>query len=179
MVCLTTAKEGDVVTEIPLSKGYVALIDDEDVDLVLGFNPKWHVREGPRTQYANAYAQGKRDEGHMLMHRLILNAPPGVPVDHIDRNGLNNTRKNLRLAYGSINQINAVQRNRTGFRGVTLWNGGRQWAAQIRIPGSVGRKKTYLGAFRSPEEAAAAYDAAARIHHGEAAILNFPDQHHQ
>lgn len=106
------------------------------------------------------------------MHRLIMLAPKGLQVDHIDGNGLNNTRANLRLCERSLNNVNRRlgYTPKSGFRGVYQDTGGPLFYARIWSGGSAKR----LGYFRNAEEAARAYDAAAVQEFGEFAVLNFP-----
>lgn len=163
--------------EISLSKGYVTLVDDEDFDLIMEFSRKWHVREASHTCYAASYVVGTKGKQHMLMHRLITDAPHGVLVDHWDRNGLHNWRKNLRLAHGSGNQINATTKSATGYRGVAHADKGAYGKFVAFIRPSKSEKRIYLGRFSSAESAAHAYDEAAKKFHGEYAVLNFPESH--
>jgi hypothetical protein len=102
------------------------------------------------------------------MHRLIMAAPDGIGVDHINGDGLDNRRANLRLASQRDNSANMAVRasSATGFKGVSWKRRNRKWQAQIG--------RTYLGIFASAEEAARAYDHAAREAWGEFAHLNFP-----
>lgn len=82
--------------EVPLTNGYAAMIDDEDAELVR--RHKWRVLVQPHTAYAIAKLPRKDGKQRTLyMHRLIVGAKPGEHVAHIDRNGLNNTRGNLRV----------------------------------------------------------------------------------
>jgi hypothetical protein len=103
------------------------------------------------------------------MHRLILRVDANTQVDHRDGNGLNNTRGNLRPATHAQNQHNSRLRkdNQSGFKGVHRQ--GNRWVARIRVDG----EQKHLGSFRTPEEAARAYDAAALRLRGEYARLNF------
>jgi len=106
------------------------------------------------------------------MHRAILNAPPRMDVDHINGNGLNNTRENLRLCTRSQNMMNQRLKGGTSrFRGVSWLKGGAKWHAQVRANG----KRLHLGLFTDETEAAMAYDAAARELFGDFARLNFGD----
>lgn len=157
--------------EIPLTRGYVALVDDEDYERVAA--KKWGVTVKP--QDTTPYAQnGVRVAGRMTsvaMHRFILDAPIELVVDHINGNGLDNRRANLRLCSRSENQWNRRKssQNTSGFKGV-FHRGGTRWIARITAHG----KTVHLGRFRDPTIAARAYDAAALRLHGEFARLNFP-----
>jgi hypothetical protein len=101
------------------------------------------------------------------LHRFILDFPSSG-IDHRDLNGLNCTRSNLRLATQGQNIANQLARNPTGFKGVRTHY--RRYKAQI----TVGGKWIHLGNFISAEEAARAYDQAARTYFGEFARVNFP-----
>ena len=154
--------------EIPLTQGKVALVDDGDYDLVSRF--KWLAAKAPRTWYARRVDYGAGRKKNESMHRLILNAPPDKIVDHINGNGLDNRRENLRLATKIQNNCNTRLRrdNRSGYKGVK--RNALRWIARIRID----RKLIHLGSFATKEDAARAYDNAARQHFGEFAKLNFP-----
>jgi len=106
------------------------------------------------------------------MHRLILNPPAGITIDHINGNGLDNRRENLRLAGRGQNQCNRGKQsnNTSGFKGVTWHKNLNKWEAGISISG----KRYHVGFYKTPEAAARAYDDAAKKYHGEFARLNFP-----
>jgi hypothetical protein len=150
--------------------GRVALIDDEDWPLVAPH--LWWVLEFERKgRRAGPYAYSKliRDDGSQVplyMHKLITGYPM---TDHIDHDGLNNQRSNLRPATRSQNQQN--RRSRTGtssFKGVHWVTAARRWRAAICINGTT----RHLGHFASEEEAALAYNAAALQAFGAYACLN-------
>jgi hypothetical protein len=158
--------------EIPLSKGFVALVDAADYDFLMQW--RWQARRFKKGGglYAVRTYHGAQDKCFMLfMHRVILNPASGVEIDHIDGNGLNNTRSNLRTATHQQNMYNIGPRsdNASGFKGVSLNKKTQTWQARITVNG----KQAHLGCFPSPEDAARAYDKAARVHHGEFAWLNF------
>lgn len=151
---------------IPLTKGYFAIVDDEDFERVSQY--KWYAHIGESSgPYARQYPIGQ-------MHRLILDAPPHLYVDHIDGNGLNNRRSNLRLCTKGQNAANSIlpSTNRSGFRGVWLHRPLQKWRAGIRFQG----RNISLGCFDDPIEAARAYDAKALELFGEFARLNFPQE---
>jgi hypothetical protein len=157
------------------ARGRVALVDDEDYELVMQY--RWHVTEAkrPRKQgvtEAGPYVvcQPRRGVSRVRMHTLITG---WNYVDHKDHDGLNNQRSNLREATASLNGAN--RRKMAGyssvFKGVSWLKKQRIWVAKIRIDGQL----RYLGRFRNEADAARAYDAAARAAWGEFAYLNFPN----
>lgn len=154
---------------IPLTQGKCALIDEEDLALVSQY--KWSAIKKGLTWYARAYSperwrlERKRD---IYMHRLFLGFP-ACQVDHRDRDGLNNTRQNIREATAKENRRNTPPRstNTSGFKGVTWSKKVHRWQAQIDC--------RFLGYFDSLEDAAHAFDAAARELYGEFAWCNFPE----
>lgn len=162
--------------EVPLRGGLVAQIDDQDYDLVSGY--KWTARRDRKTD--GIYAVGLKSgmQNAVLMHRIILGAGPGEVVDHADRNGLNNTRANIRICTYSQNQQNAKKRkNRSThrsskYKGVSWKVSSNKWRAQIKSNGQV----IDLGLFVDELEAAHAYDKAAREVFGIFSRPNFPTE---
>lgn len=150
--------------EIPLTKGMVALVDEEDYEALSPF--RWQAAEqAPGRFYAKT---GRRT----MMHKIIL---PGCSlVDHKDGNSLNNTRENLRPADKSKNGMNrgVSTNNKSGFKGVSFRPRVQKWRAVIHRDG----KQVHIGHFSTAEEAARAYDNAAMELHGEFAFLNFRDR---
>lgn len=111
-------------------------------------------------------------EKRVAMHRAIASPAPGMEVDHINGDGLDNRRANLRVCTKSQNQRGQrVQgRNKTSvFKGVCWLKDRSRWGAHIKVS----RKSVYLGTFKSEIDAALAYDAAARTYFGEFARPNF------
>lgn len=155
-------------TEVPLTKGYVTLIDDADAEVIL--RHKWQAKILGRTVYAMRTMRINGKPQPVPMHRLLLGQPPGMDIDHIDGDGLNNQRANLRQCTRLENGKNQRRRttNSTGFKGVHF--GGGKFHVQIMV----NRKQHHIGAFATAEAAALAYDEAARRLHGEFARLNFP-----
>lgn len=145
---------------ISVGKGRVSIVDDEDFERVSQFN--WVARK----------IQGKFYVMKMLwLHRVIMNAPDGVLVDHINGNPLDNRRSNLRLCTHKENMRNRgkSKNNTSGFKGVSWNNQSNKWQAQI----AVNKKTIPLGMFVEKEDAARAYDKAARELHGKFAKTNF------
>ncbi len=164
-----------MTVEVPLANGRgVALVDDEDADLVTGLY--WYLdRHGRPDGVAHAATRLPDTKALVRMHRLILGPPAGIQVDHRNGNGLDNRRANLRLATDRQNKGNAGLRsnNTSGFKGVTWCRQTNRWKA--RIGNSEAGSRGWLGRFATAEDAARAYDAAAVEFFGEFAILNFPE----
>jgi hypothetical protein len=149
---------------IPLTQGQNAIVDVEDFERLSQFNWTAEWSKEARTFYAFRQVDGKS----LRMHTFIMGV---LHVDHRNHEGLDNRKQNLRKCSGSQNQANLRKstRNKSGFKGVS-WNTSRkQWVAQLQCRG----KHYWLGLFNTKEEAARAYDEAAKIHHGEFAVLNF------
>jgi len=150
---------------IELTKGHVAIVDAEDYERVSAFT--WSANETLYTVYGQRVANKKT----IMLHRFIMNAIDGMDVAHLDGNGLNCQKHNMRVTTRSLNIANSPRRvGVTGYRGVTV--DGNRFVAKIRNP--VG-KREHIGMFRTVEEAARAYDAKAREYHGEFAVVNFDE----
>lgn len=150
---------------IQLTKGKVAIVDDADYEWLSQW--KWcTVWDGKRWYAARrVWKQTKA----IYMHRAILNAPNGTNVDHKDGDGLNNTRENIRVCSHSQNLMNRgkTANNKSGFKGVSPYKRYGKYRASI--------KSQTIGYFNTAEEAAHAYDEAAKKYFGEFANLNFPE----
>lgn len=149
--------------------GHVALVDDADYELVSQY--AWHVFKS-RTGNVYAWHAWKDADGEhrrLRMHHLVVGT---AGIDHVDGNGLNNQRANLRPADHVQNTRNA--RKRPGpsspYKGVTWSRRRSKWYAQIQASG----RKRALGFFTDEQDAARAYDAAARELFGAFARVNFP-----
>jgi hypothetical protein len=151
--------------QIQLTKGFVALVDDADYEWLS--RQKWQASWNG----GNWYAVKTDVIGTMYMHRAIANAPSGSVVDHVDGNTLNNQRCNLRTCSQSENMQNRgkTKTNTSGYKGVTWHRNRNKFLAQIKV----NNKNIYLGYFKSAEDAARAYDEAAKKHHGAFAYYNF------
>lgn len=150
---------------IRLTSGRYTIVDDCDFELLSGLTWGEHI-EG--------YASHKETEGKsVMMHRLILGAPKGKDVDHINRNRLDNRRSNLRLCTKAENQMNRPKPNTANptskFKGVFWRSQNKKWQASV----SRNKKVIYLGLFDSQEEAARAYDKAVRRMFGPFAYTNY------
>jgi hypothetical protein len=162
-----------VSREIQLTRGKVAVVDDEDYALVCGV--PWVAAEKRGKFYAQRSVGPRGARKTVAMARLIMNAGPGLVVDHRDGNTLDNRRANLRLATNAQNVANQRRARpaASGFKGVRHrhhWKLKKPWCAEIDANG----KHIHLGYFATAEEAAAAYDRAAVEHFGEFASTNAP-----
>lgn len=153
-----------MAVRVPMAGGHFALVDDADAERVLAL--RWYRQH----RYAVNGRGGSKPTlgGRIYLHRFILNAPDGVLVDHINGDGLDCRRENLRLADHSLNALNRQYRNSTQFRGVSKGRTGWDAAVSVRGQRFVTRRHD------SPEAAARAYDELATRHWGDAARLNFP-----
>lgn len=157
---------------VPLSGGGFATIDAADGPLVTSYS--WERVGGTHSSYASTRIDGKR----VAMHRLILQPPADLHVDHIDHDGLNNSRGNLRAGTKQQNCWNTRKRPQTTsrFKGVcfnpTPFTRATPWRAVIHVDG----REFQVGFFATEEEAARAYDRVASETRGEWALLNFPDE---
>lgn len=154
---------------IPLTRGYVAVVDDEDAARLADF--AWHAQANGRgLVYAATDVGGRR----LPMPNVILGLPRRTLVDHVDGDTLNNRRANLRAATISENAANARLRSDTssGRKGVTFEGSGGRRARPWRANISVGGRFIRLGYFETADLAAEAYDAAAARYFGEFARTN-------
>jgi hypothetical protein len=135
---------------INLSKGFVALVDDEDYKYLNQFN--WYARNSRGAFYAVRESKKRgRSVIYIWMHRVIMNPESGKETDHINHNGLDNRRSNLRVVTHRENCINQKNLNKTGYVGVKHQY--KSFAAQIKING----RKKWLGTFDTAKEAHNAY----------------------
>lgn len=141
------------------------LVDDCDWEWLRQY--EWRVRRDHRVYYA----QRRVRRTYVQMHREILSAPTGACVDHVNGDGLDNRRVNLRLASTAQNGANrASTLGRERLKGVSFHRQAGRWQAQLKVDG----RTLYLGLFDAADAAARAYDAAAAAAFGDFARLNFP-----
>lgn len=141
-----------------------------DHDLISNY--KWRIKKGRNTFYAVTYIRDgvRKYRPNYGMHQLLIKPPKGKCTDHKDRNGLNNTRENLRESTIQENNRNATKQrnNTTGYRGVDYNKDHKSFRARINI----NRKSVYCRYFKTAEQAAIAYNEAALKYFGEYANLN-------
>ncbi len=130
---------------IELTQGKTAIIDDDDYDLVKNY--KWCAvtHDKGRIFYACAWVNGKR----IKMHKLIMDCPQKMVIDHIDHDGLNNKRENLRQLTKRGNRWNSLpnRNSKSGLKYVTKFKD--KWQSRVMREG----KRVFLGNYDTPEEA--------------------------
>ena len=154
---------------IKLSCGKFAIVDAADYKRLSTY--RWCALEKGRSWYAKTL---NRNGTILSMHRFITNAPKGLFVDHINHNGLDNRRQNLRLCTHLENLRNARPRKggSSKYKGVYWEKAKKRFRAKIQH----NRKSIHLGYFKNEIEAAKAYDKKAKELFGEFAYLNFPQE---
>lgn len=153
---------------IKLTQNKRAVVDDKDYEILN--KVKWHYSDYGKTGYAKRYNPNKKP--YLLrMHRVILSAPKGMEVDHINGDGLDNRRENLRLATRAQNTLNRHLppiNNTSGYKGVAWHKQNKRWRAYITVK----YKQISLGLYDTKKEAAIAWNIAAIKYYGDFAHLN-------
>jgi hypothetical protein len=155
----------DKIRYIPLTRGLHAIVDAEDYEWLSRY--KWHAAIARGGLF---YARRNSPNGVVSMHREIMKAPEGMVVDHINGNGLDNRRCNLRLCTAEQNALNTRPRTNTKSRFKGVFPHGNKWLARVRYKG----RRFYLGLFDNEMEAAKARDRKAVELFGEYAWRNLP-----
>lgn len=159
---------------VPLTRGYEAMVDDEDYDRIMLY--KWQsliVTDNCIYGVRSTWDKIRKRTGQtILLHNFIVPPPEGFTNDHIDRNGLNCQKANLRFATKAQQMTNRIRVKRTDniYRGV--FKNKKNWMVQLRSNGIL----YHGGTFKNEIEAAKIYDELAKKYHGEFAILNFPEE---
>lgn len=162
--CLFGAK----MKRIPLTHGKFALVDDGDYEWLSQYN--WHYKTSKGMCKTETMINGKK----ISMHRLILGLShgDGILTDHINHNGIDNQRNNIRPCTSRQNQQNRkpYKNKSSKYKGVSWYKQTKKWKPSIKSEHGY----RYLGYYKSEIEAARAYDEAAKELFGEFAYLNFP-----
>jgi hypothetical protein len=166
------ARYGYSFRRIPLTQGQFAIVDNADYDELAMY--KWYGIKNGRTFYAERFVKTNgivRKRNLIGMHRQLLDVPAGKVVDHINHNGLDNRRANLRIVTRAQNTWH--NRKCTGdftskYKGVSWAKIHSRWLAKIGYKG----RKIFIGLFDDEVSAAKAYDAKAKELFREYAILN-------
>lgn len=179
-----------MIKEIKLTKGFVALVDDEDFEYLSQW--KWYINRSKgghiyaqRTEYLGT-SEGKKKTRNIKMHRLLLKLEDKyLDVDHINGNTLDNRKENLRVASRSQNNYNSKKRNNktseapvSNYKGVSYAfiykpNGKKYIRSKPwKATGNLNKKSYSLGYFKTEKEAALAYNDFAIKYYGEFACLN-------
>lgn len=162
-------KEEGNMREILLTREYITLVDDEDFERINLY--KWHTVKCKCTQYAaHSFKQNGKPNILIYLHRFIMNMDDtDFHIDHIDHNGLNNQKSNLRICTRIQNNSNrSKQKGTSKYKGVYWDKNINKWRSKI----SVNKKRIDLGFSDSEVELAIAYNEAALKYHGEFAYLN-------
>ena len=132
------------------------IIDAEDVELVKSYS--WSLSKGRHTQYCKSNQVGQ-------LHRLVMNAPKGMVVDHINHNGLDNRKSNLRICTNQENICNCEipKNNKSGCKGVYWAKDKNKWTVQVTI----NNKTIYIGRYTNLEEAIEARKEASKKYYNE------------
>jgi len=160
--------KGGSMKLIELTQGYFTKVDDADYASLS--NRSWHVHKKRGLLYAHHTSHVNGISVNESMHRTLLGVnDSSVQVDHIDGDGLNNQRYNLRKATHSQNQHNRKRRRDgvSSYKGVGVHSSGL-WRARIVVDS----KEVHLGYFKQEKDAARAYNEAAKVHFGEFARIN-------
>ena len=166
------ARYGYAFRRIPLTQGKYAIVDQDDFERLN--KHKWCVVKSKNTFYARRTKRAGKKYVSIMMHRQILHPPGHLFVDHINHNGLDNRKANLRFATCAQNNYNRkhLRKNQSSkYTGVSWRKQAKKWIVLISYNG----KKKFIGSFEDEIQAAKAYDKAAKKYHGEFASLNFPE----
>jgi HNH endonuclease len=153
-----------MMKHIPLRQGLFAIVDDKDYDWLNQW--KWSIKNSRGILYATRSTGSRGEQITIWMHRLIMKSPQEMEVDHVNGNGLDNRRENLRIVTRAENLRNrkTFKNSKSGFKGVVFNPVNGKWRVTIN-----------LGTFDTPEKAARVYDEAVKKLFGALGKTNFDD----
>ena len=150
--------------EISITRGQIVIVDEQDYEELSKY--KWYLIDG----FAARTIKKDSKRTTIYMHRVIIDAPMGVSVYHVNHNKLDNRRENLHLVKGSARMHRRPSvKHSSKYRGVYWCKDKRKWIAEIKVY----KKQIRLGRFEVEKDAAMAYDEAARKYYGSLARTNF------
>ncbi|MCL2932628.1 MAG: hypothetical protein MGG11_10310 [Trichodesmium sp. MAG_R03] len=150
--------------KILITRGQIVIVDEQDYQELSQY--KWYLIDG----FAARTIKKDDKRTTIYMHRVIMDAPMGISVYHINHNKLDNQRENLRLVKGSARMHRRPSvKHSSKYRGVYWCKDKRKWIAEIKVY----KKQIRLGRFEVEKDAAIAYDEAARKYYGSLARTNF------
>ena len=151
--------------KIPLTQGKVAIVDDDMSHLL---NYRWFARKSGNTFYViRGLRKSEGLKGQVRLHHAVIGYPLyGLKTDHINGDGLLNTRSNLRHVTNRENQWNQGRQREgktvSGFVGVAWHPLSKKWFSRIRFK----KQRKHLGYFETPQEAHMAYQNACKLDAG-------------
>ena len=150
-----------------------AIVDPADYERLKGY--EWLARKATNSFHARRFIPGGKGKKRIIyLHQEMIQVPKGMVVDHINQNGMDNRRANLRAATWAQNAHNRKKYLKPGssiYKGISWNKQSRNWKARIGFENKI----IFLGHFKNEIDAAKAYDEAAKKYHGEFACLNFPE----
>jgi hypothetical protein len=166
----------DGIRYIPLTHGLYAIVDAQDYEWLSQYKWAAHYNQRRNIIYAArssySYENGRRRRRTILMHREIMKPPEGMVIDHINSNGLNNRRCNLRTCTQAQNMHNCRPRTDGRSRFIGVYPHKDRWRAKVTCKGRL----HHVGTFSDEVEAAKARDRKAVELFGSFARLNFPEE---
>ena len=173
MLLYRRLRYGYTFRRIRMAQPKYAKVDPGDYKRLRGY--EWFATKKRNRFYVRRHvAGGKGKEKLIYLHQEIIDVPQGMVIDHINHDGMDNRKANLRPATHSQNMCHVRKRPGTKhskYKGIYWKKRNRKWMAMIGFQ----KKRIHLGYFRSEIDAAKAYDQAARRYHKDFASLNFPD----
>jgi len=171
-----------MVKKIKLTQGKEALVDDDDYEMLM--EHKWFANKAGKNHYAitSLPTQLDGERKRSKMHRAIMKPLQGLEVDHINGDTLDNRKENLRVCTHQQNQANRSlgKDNTSGYKGICYKKKNKDMINEHAKPWEVrinfNNKKVYVGAYKTAEAAARAYDRKTIELNGEFANLNFPEE---